>query len=363
MTDSKAAEPLPAIPVVDIRDGGPPRHARQSPARARALRDSCLRFFPPAVLPLIPALDWLSHRSLARAHSPYFAEIAEIAAALEFSGVWMLNASYQWGCTARAVSQGRTPWLIRTLDWPFHGLGHHTELARMRGERGDFVNVTWPGYVSVLTAIAPRRFAAALNQAPMRRRSRHPWLRPYDYAANAIAAAKSAGRLPPDQLLRRAFESCADFTAAHRLLEATPVTRPVIYTLVGCAPNERCIIERTETGFITRENDTCAANDWLPCRPGWEGRIGMRRLLVSSFADAAGYSRARRECLAAWNGSLATRGFDWVREPVLNPYTRLAVAMNPGRGILRAVGYDSIAAGGDLPVPVTQACELELLPQ
>ena len=48
---------------------------------------------------------------------------------------------------------------------------------------------------------------------------------------------------------------------------------------------------------------------------------------------------------------MSASGFDWVREPVLNPYTRLAVAMSPARGILRAVGYDSrlgrSAAAGD----------------
>lgn len=348
---------LPTIPVVDIRDGGPLRHARQSAAQARALRDACLRFFPRAALPLIPALDYASRRALKRARSPYFAEIAEIAAALKFSGVWMLNASYQWGCTARACEQDGVPWLIRTLDWPFRGLGRHAELAHMRG---DFVNVTWPGYVGVLTALAPRRFAAALNQAPMWRRTRHRWLRPYDYAANALRAARAADRIPPDQLLRRAFETCADFGAARRLLETTPVARPVIYTLVGCAPRERCVIERTETDFVTREHDTCAANDWVPCRPGWEGRIGTRRFLVSSFADAAGYSRARRQTLAQWNGSPAARGLDWVRAPVLNPYTRLAVAMCPAEGILRVTGFDVTDA--DLPEPVTQTCELDLAP-
>ena len=147
--------------------------------------------------------------------------------------------------------------------------------------------------------------------------------------------------MPPDQLLRQAFEECGNYAAARRLLEKTPVARPVIYTLVGCAANERCVIERTESGFVTRVEDTCAANDWVPSRPGWEGRIGMRRLLVSSFAEAAGYSRARRESLKEWNGSISASGFDWVRRPVLNPYTRLAVAMIPAAGILRAVGYDT----------------------
>jgi hypothetical protein len=353
--------PLKAIPLVDVRDGGPPLHARQSAERARALRDACIDFFPPAARPLVPALDWLSQRSLMRSRSPYVAEIAQIAASLDFSGVWLLNASYQWGCTARAGEEDGVPWLARTLDWPFRGLGHHTELAHMRGRCGDFVSVTWPGYVGVLTAMAPGRFGAALNQAPMRRHTQHRWLRPYDYAVNALRASAAADRMPPDQLLRRAFEECGDYAEARRLLEETPVARPVIYTLVGCAANERCVIERTETGFVTREEDTCAANDWVPNRPGWEGRIGMRRFLVSSFADAAGYSCARRETLKEWDGSVSAIGFDWVRTPVLNPYTRLAVAMVPASGRLRAVGYD--LSGAELPEPVTLASEVELLSQ
>ena len=350
---------LPAIPVVDLREGGPLRHARQSAAQARALRDACLRFFPRAALPLLPALDFVSRRALARSRSPYFAEIAQIAALLDFSGVWMLNASYQWGCTARAGEEDGVPWLLRTLDWPFSGLGRHVEIAHMQGRSGAFVSLTWPGYVGVLTAMAPQRFAAALNQAPMWRRTRHRWLRPYDYAANALSTLGGADRMPPDQLLRRAFETCNDFAAARRLLEQTPVSRPVIYTLVGCGARERCVIERTETDFVTREQDTCAANDWVPCRPGWEGRIGTRRFLVSSFVDAAGYSRARREALAGWGGSLSASHFEWLREPVLNPYTRLAVAMSPAAGMLRVVGYDMTE--GPLPRPVTQVCELELL--
>ena len=104
----------------------------------------------------MPALDWLSRRSLLRSRSPYVPEIAQIAAAIPVSGVWMLNASYQWGCTALACEQDGVPWLVRTLDWPFTGLGRHLEVAHMRGEHGDFFSVTWPGYVGVLTAMAPR---------------------------------------------------------------------------------------------------------------------------------------------------------------------------------------------------------------
>lgn len=353
---------LPAIPLVDVRDGGPPRHALENPAKARALRDACLGSLPRAAHPLVPSFDRISQRWLARSRSPYVDEIAAIAGALDFSGVWLLNASMQWGCTSRASAHDGLPWLLRTLDWPFHGLGHHTELAHMSGAAGGFISVTWPGYVGVLTALAPGRFAAALNQAPMWRRTRHRWLRPYDYAANVLGAWMHRDGMPPDQLLRQAFELCDTYADARRMLERTPVVRPVIYTLVGCAVDERCVIERTETDFLTREQETSAANDWLPSRPGWEGRIGTRRFLVSSFAEAAGYSCARREALAGWRGSLAAAGFDWVREPVLNPYTRLAVAMSPASGILRAAGYD-IAGAAVLPQPVTQVCEIEIVPQ
>jgi hypothetical protein len=355
------ARTLPAVPVVDVRDGGPPQHAVRSAAKARALRDACLRFFPRAALPLVPALDRLSCNWLERSRSPYVAEIADIAATLDLSGVWLLNASMQFGCTARAGEEDGEPWLVRTLDWPFKGLGHNTEVAHMRGVSGDFFSVTWPGYVGVLTAMAPQRFAACLNQAPMWRRTRHPRLRPFDFAANAVKVWATADCMPPDQLLRRTFEVCDDYAAARRMLETTPLSRAVIYTLVGCKAHERCVIERTETGFVTREQETSAANDWLPTRPGWEGRIGMRRFLVCSFADATSISRARRETLASFEGSFAAAAFDWLRPPVLNPYTRLAAAMSPARGILRATGYD--VAGAELPVPVTQTCEIEVAPR
>jgi hypothetical protein len=350
----------PVIPVIDLREAGPPQHARQRATEARALRDACLAFFPRPALAALPALDWTARRWLERARSPYLAEIAAIAEALNFSGVWMLNASYQWGCTSLVREQNGVPWLVRTLDWPFHGLGLHAEVMHMRGRSGDFYNVGWPGYVGVLTAMAPMRFAACLNQAPMRRRTAHRWLRPYDFVLNWLAGWNCTGRMPPDQLLRQVFEICDDYRDARRMLETVPIARPAIFTLGGSAAGECCVIERTETEFVTREAETSAANDWLPERPRWEGRIGTRRFLSSSFADAASYSRARREALAHWLGSPAEASFDWVCAPVLNPYTRLAIALCPASGILRVVGYE--LTGGALPEPVTQPCELPLSP-
>jgi hypothetical protein len=354
---SVAPTALPAIPVIDIRHGGPADHARQRIDAARALRTACLDLLPAPLHAALPLLDRAARRSLERSGSPYVAEVGRIAEILDRSGVWLLNASYQWACTALAREEARVPWLIRTLDWPFRGLGRHVEVARMRGEAGEFFNVTWPGYVGALTAMAPARFAACLNQAPLRRRFHHRWLRLCDLAANAVATWADKGRLPPDQLLRLVFERCGDYGAARRMLESTPVARPAIFTLVGCAAGERCVIERTETDFVTRAHDTSAANDWVPQRPHWEGRIGIRRFLTSTYEDATSYSCARRAALAGWGGPMTDRSFGWLSAPVLNPYTRLAVALCPASGTLRVVGYDDVGAA--LPAPMTQLCEIE----
>src|ERR1700719_947635 len=106
--------------------------------------------------------------------------------------------------------------------------------------------------------------------------------------------------MPPDQLLRQVFESCVTYTAAKRVLENTPVARPVIYTLIGCAPGERCVIERTENRCVAREEDTSAANDWVPSRPMWEARIAAGRFLTCSSAEAAARCRDRQDAPAGW---------------------------------------------------------------
>src|ERR1700730_6199173 len=66
--------------------------------------------------------------------------------------------------------------------------------------------------------------------------------------------------------------------------------------------------------------------------------------------------RDRQDALADWCWPLSRRGFDWVKPPVLNPYTRLAVTMSPARAVLRVAGYEMTNA--DLPEQVTEVCEI-----
>jgi hypothetical protein len=348
---------LPEIPVIDVRQGGPLKQAEQGAERARALRDDCLTFFPSATSLALPMLDRMTRRWLSRSQSPYVGEIERIAAALGFSGIWFLNGSYQWGCTALAREEDGVPWLVRTLDWPFPGLGRHVEIAHKWGVAGEFHNLTWPGYVGALTASAPGRFAASINQAPLWRRTRHPWLRPVDILANAIATW-NVRHIPPDQLLRQVFETCPDFETARAMLESTPVARPVIFTLVGVKPGERCVIERTEEGFTTRRTMTVAANDWLEQRDPWEARVGGDMVLTCAYDEASENSRSRRETIDSFEGSLARQPFGWLTAPVHNRYTRLAAELCPARGVVRVMGLDQAADDG-LAQQVTQIRELE----
>ena len=79
--------------------------------------------------------------------------------------------------------------------------------------------------------------------------------------------------------------------------------------------------------------------------------------MTCSYEEAGENSRARREAFASFSGSFARDSFAWIREPVLNRYTRMAVEMCPGRAILRVVGYEMVAGCG-LPQRVTQVREI-----
>lgn len=328
-------QPNPAVaevPVIDVGREGPLAHARASQADMAALQEKCLSVVPSPLRWLAPSLDRLSSRWLARTPSPYLDEIAGIAALAGRPGVWFVNASYEWGCTTR-IDAAPTPRLRRTLDWPFPGLGRHVEIALQDGGAGVYANITWPGAVGVLTGVAPGRFAAAINQAPMYRRTRGIVLFPVDFVLNAIAMYRSEGCWPVAHLLRHAFDTCADFDAAVALLSGAPVAKPVLFSLVGPQPGQACLIERTETEAVIRRGCSTIANDWHPEGPPRAGHWEAR----STYIRGADDSERRRQSLEAHDSA---QPFDWVRAPVLNGFTRLAVEASAATGELRVIGYE-----------------------
>ncbi|MGE0118981.1 MAG: hypothetical protein AB7S71_07850 [Dongiaceae bacterium] len=313
--------PLPSIPVIDIGAGGPVELLRRTRPQAEALIAAARRQFTP---PLVALLDWRARGWLARAGNPYLAEMDAVAAALGRRGLHGLNLSYEWACTSglSPAADGRGMVLRRTLDWPFHGVGRHAVVARRDAPVGPWFDITWPGFVGVFTALAPGRFAAAINQAPLRRRT---GLLAADWLADRIAVGRSRA-LPPCHLLRRVFESCATYDAAKAALIDTPICLPALFILAGASASAGCIIERTEDRAAVTAAPACVANHWLTPTFG-RGR-------------PRGYdSHARQAGLSACIDNLADP-LAWVAPPVANPYTRLAAVLDPAAGRLTVQGWE-----------------------
>ena len=320
------------VPQIDLREEGVAAHARRRSAQALALRDACLGWLPFGGL-LARLVDPFARGWLRRSGSPFLDDISAIARTLGRPGIWLLHGAYAFGCTALADDGPDGPVLRRTLDWPFPGLGRLVEVIHQRGPAGNFLNVTWPGFAGVLTAVAPGRFAASINQAPMRRRTKAGWLLWLDYALNALAAFFSSGRPPPEHSLRVAFETCATFDQACRFLETTPVARPVLFLVAGCAPGERVLIERDGNDSRVYRDETVVANAWRDRSAGWRPRVCGEGTPVEN-------NRRRVAAMAACTGRHPP-DLEWAMAPVVNVCTRVAVEMCAASGRLVVAGWEA----------------------
>lgn len=323
---------LPGIPVYDVGHDWPLETLALATRRAHDLLDEAAAGVPNAALRLA---DAVSRRWLARSEGMQVHEIDRVATALGRPGPYFFNVSYEWGCSTSVgpCPAGRGARLMRVLDWPNDGLGRHIVAVRVDGAAGPWVTLTWPGYTGVLHGLAPGRFAAALNQAPM---DQPVGLFPLDWAANRVRVWRSA-ELAPAHLLRRVFERARNFDEARRILMETPLALPTIYSLAGTGPHEACVIERREREAHVIEGPASAANQWQ--RPDWSG---LDR----------GEENDRRACIMAGQDRELDPRFSWLVPPVLNPLTRLALVADAGSGQMVVQGFEQDG-------PATQVLSLE----
>ena len=321
--------PLPAIPLVDARSDP---LTLADPALVRALRDAVFGPFKAAILPALPIADRIARRWLARSASPYLAELDAAVKRAGVAGLYAINISYEYGCTTLAREGADAgPVLRRTLDWPFLGLGRAVVVARRAGPAGEFYDATWPGAVGTLTAMAPGRFAAAINQAPLFRRTRANMLRPVDYLRNLSRTLLRERGMPPLHLLRHTFETAADFETALAMLAGIELARPVLFTLVGCARGEIAVIERRERDAVIHRGEGSVANDWRVADDAWEAR-------PCCLTDRRLDSTVRRQAIE--QAAHGAEPFAWTVPPVRNWNTRLAVEMSPRGGCIEALGFE-----------------------
>ena len=313
---------LEPIPVLDTGPGFAMETLLAEEKRAHALLDLATGPLPSAAL---RQLDKVSRRWLAKWENRHLGEIDEIAARLARPGAYFLSVNYEWACTCR-VAPGRdrqSARLVRVLDWRAPGLGRHVIAARVSSPRGRFITLTWPGYTGVLTGMAPGRFSAALNQAPMRKAVGF-------YVLDWAVSRRRVWSMPhptPAHLLRSVFEEAADFAEARERLTRAPISTPAIFSLAGVRPTETIVIERTETDARVHVGPNVAANHWEA--PGWRGR---------SRGQQSGERAAMMHCIMPD----LTPDFSWLAPPILNPTTRIVMVSDAAEGRLVAQGFEDM---------------------
>jgi hypothetical protein len=315
---------LAPIPVHRVGPGYPLETLEREEARAHALIEGATRHVPHAAL---RSLDAVSRRWLAKQDSVHLAEIDAIAARLRRPGAYFLSVNYEWGCTCRVAPapDHRSARLVRVLDWRTPGLGRHVVAARVVCDAGPFVTLTWPGYTGVLQAMAPGRFAAALNQAPMRKPLGGFYL---DWAVNRARVWRMP-HLTPAHLLREVFETAPSFAEARRMLTERPISTPAIFSLAGVRPDETAVIERSETEARVHDGTNVTANHWQA--PGWRGHARGQ--------NSAGRARQMHGVAPELDARFA-----WLKAPILNDNTRLVMIADAGRGRLVAQGFEDLKA-------------------
>jgi len=325
------AEPLPEIPVYNVGANYPLELARLVGERGYELLAVATKGVP---RPALRIADAASRRWLERNKSPYLDEIRYLAEQSREPGLYYLNVSYEWGCTSagKVSPSGQGEVMMRTLDWDVSGIGRYLLAARIANPLGTWLSLTWPAFTGVIQGMAPGRFAAAINQPQIRKRTRIP---PADWLLN-LRDRWTTPHIQPVHLLRRAFETAPNFATAKEMLASTPIATPTIFTLVGVKPGEAIVIERRETSTRVA-SEPIAVNEWSGA--DWHG--GHYKAFENDARRAA-----MQRVQGQWD-------LDWVRWPLLNRETKLAIVAEPASGRLMAQGLeDQKPATGVLDVTV-----------
>ncbi len=324
------------IPLVDVQAADlsslllDSAHADRVKALIAASRKTLGIYSQIASYALLPLSDRIAKRWLKKTNNPYLPEIQKIAQVLNIAGIYGLNLSYEWGCTSGVFRTESGLRLHRVLDWPFPELGKHIIVAKQQAATGIFYNITWPGLSGTFNGLAPNRFAAALNLAPMRLHNRGiilDWLRNRKqmYQQNA---------LPPAHLLRKVFETATDYNQAKLILSTEPISVPAIYILSGTKNDEGCVIERLENDAAIREIGTqtrVVATNHFQSHFNGHGNGWMPRPIDS---------QGRFLCMNNLEINSAAMNLNWFIRPIANELCRLVMVADAGTGDLIVQGVE-----------------------
>ncbi len=312
------------IPVLDCGPDFPLRTLEVYLDRAHALLDLATARVPKVAL---RQLDAVSRAWLVKWNNAHLAEIDAVARRLDRPGAHFFSVNYEWGCTCRvAPSPDETSArLIRVLDWKTPGLGRNIVAARVAAPAGRYVTLTWPGTRACFRRLRPG--VSAWRSISSHAQGRGVLLSGLggQPAAGLDHAASHAGASVAVRLRQRRDVRCRRReTSVGAHFDAGDLFR------CGACPGETAVIERCETEARVHRGSQVAANHWQA--HGWSGH--------PRGGDSAGRA-AMMQTIAPVLGP----DFAWLRPPVLNARTRLAMVGDARAGRVVAQGYeDGMAA-------------------
>ncbi len=332
------------IPVLDVRHLPSADLCRYDLDRVRLLVASALSRRSHILLPLATRLvDRISHSWFVRQANPYLEEIRHVAELVGRPGTYFLNAAYEWACSTSVAADpsGDGARMIRVLDWGFAGIGPHVVIARHESAHGPFYNVTWPGYAGVVTAMAPGRFSAAINQAP---RVPVSGIRALDEIVTRLRVLLARDAILASHLLRRVFESAPDFDAAIGMLtdDSIDLAMPALFIVAGIEPEQSCVVEALgRERRIHRTTQATAAlgvaNQWLS--PDLKGYARNEAITTGAPMSAEENNALRQIMIRRLQHGGFTGAADLL-EPVLNSHTVMVAAANARRGEMTVEALD-----------------------
>jgi len=226
---------------------------------------------------------------------------------------------FVFSCSSFSVDTPTGPLHARNLDWwsENRALSRHTVIYNFHGApAGPFQTVGWPGFLGVLSGMAPKRFAVTLN---------------------AVLSKEPPMLAPPVVLVMRSvFESSRSYEEAIEVLSSAKIASDCLFLITGPRAGQMAVIERTPTRAAVRNPEDgriVVTNDYRVLRDVWipedeEGRP----------TSCARYDRVA-ELLTARLPERPAESFDILDDAgVKNSLTVQQMAMSASLGVLVARG-------------------------
>jgi len=185
----------------------------------------------------------------------YGAEIEGIAAAakLPVGKVALIQIAYEVfaACTSIVAdvdgehlgleAGSKTPFHIRTMDWPMPGLEKMTiEVDYVSQGRVLYSATTWPGYVGVLTGLRPQAYSVSVNYRRTQRGADDMFKAVVHNMLQGLAQS-----WPVSFLVRECLESVETYEGAIGALQQSDLMAPTYITVAGTEAGQGVVITRS----------------------------------------------------------------------------------------------------------------------